>query len=241
MALPSSIKKSVKDQARRVLEKGSRFDRFDQIRQRHFWSVYQFNPDANGYIGSGEAKVFLTPDGQNGQGFPSGVALTALETDFKGTGRVPDNENLSISELGVTLAVCPLTTITDELLVGGIVDPCVTAVGFFQNTLVAITYLTNTVELGFVEDFSQPAGPQVGNYFPIAVPGQSPPTYISPRFVTNGLSAPGLRRRFKIPIMLGHGETFNFSFLTDRSYFVGDFVLYARLDFWATESFVEKS
>jgi hypothetical protein len=237
MALPTRMRDSIKNQARKVLEKGSRFDRFDQIRQRHFWSVFQFNPDANGYIAAGEAKVFLTPDGQNGQGFPSGIQLTALETDFKGTGRVPDNENLSISELGVTLAVCPLTTITDEALIGGIIDPCVTAASFFQNTLIAITYLTNTVELGFVEDFSQPAGPHVGNYMPV-VPGQ---TYIAPRFVLNGFSAPGLRRRFKIPIMLGHGETFNFSYLIDRSYFVGDFVLYARLDFWATESFVEKS
>jgi hypothetical protein len=238
MALPNNIRSSIKSQARRVLEKGSRFDRFDQIRQRHLWSVYQFVPDVNGYVPSGEFKVFLTPDGQNGQGFPSGVALGPLETDFKGTGRVPDNQNLSISEIGVTLALCP-PAVTNEGLLAGVVDPCIVAASFFQNTLAAITYLTNTVELGFVEDFSQPAGPQPGNYIPMAAGAQDP--YVSPRFVTNGFSAPGLRRRFKIPIMLGHGETFNFSFLVSRSYFVGQVALYARFDTWVTESFVEKS
>ncbi len=240
MALPDNIRSSIKAQARRVMEKGSRFDRFDQIRQRHLWSVYNFIPDANGYIGSGEFKFFLTPDGQNGQGFPSGVALGALETDFKGTGRVPDNQNLSISELGVTLALCP-PAVAPEGLLAGVVDPCIAAVAFFQNTLCAITYLTNTVELGFVEDFSQPAGPQVGNYIPVTHTGQGLDTYERPRFVTNGFAGPGLRRRFKIPIMLGHGETFNFSYLVNRSYHVGDVALYARLDLWVTESFVEKS
>lgn len=237
MALPSQISKSIRAQARKVLVTGSRFDRFDQIRSRHFWSVYEFVPDANGYIASGEFKVFVTPDGQNGQGFPSGVAMSALETNFKGTARVPDNQNLSIGEIGTTLAVCPPSTAPEELT-AGIVPPGVIAASFFENVLMAITYLTNTVELGFAEDFSQPAGPQTGSYVPetLGNSGRAPA-----RVVTNGFSAPGLRRRFKIPIMLGHGETFNFTYLIPRSFYVGDNVLYSRFDFWATESFVEKS
>lgn len=238
MALPTSISKSIKRQGRSLLTTGSRFKRFDQIRQRHLWSTYLFVPDANGYVSSGEAKVFLTPDSQAGQGFP--VALSALETDFKGTGRVPDNQNLSISEIGVTLGLCP-PEVAPEGDTAGIVNPAFTAATLFQNALVAITYLTNTVELGFVEDFAQPAGPQVGSYVPTGdiTPGGA--TYINPRFVTNGFAGPGLRRRFKIPIMLGHGETFNFSYLLPRAFWVGDVVLYARLDLWVTETFVEKS
>jgi hypothetical protein len=238
MAMPTNLRKSIRNQARRVLETGSRFDRFDQIRSRHFWSVYQFLPDANGYIASGDFKVFVTPEGQNGQGFPAGVAMSALETDFKGTARVPDNQNLSIGEIGVTLAVAPPATVPEGVSAGD-VPFGQTAATFFENTLCAITYLTNTVELGFVEDFSQPAGPQLGNYIPSVPGGQV--TRVTARVVTNGFSAPGLRRRFKIPIMLGHGETFNFTYLIPRSFFVGQVALYARFDAWATESFVEKS
>ena len=239
MAMPDRLRKSIREQATKVLRTGSRFERFDQIRSRHFWSVYEFLPDANGYISSGDFKVFVTPEGQNGQGLPAGVAMTALETDFKGTARVPDNQNLSIGEIGVTLAVAPPATVPDGLFGGDVLIGSIAA-SFFQNTLCAITYLTNTVELGFVEDFSQPAGPQAGSYVPADFTGQGV-TRVASRFVTNGFSAPGLRRRFKIPIMLGHGETFNFTYLVPRSYFVGDVALYARFDAWATESFVEKS
>jgi len=239
MAMPDKLRNSIRNQARRVLETGSRFDRFDQIRSRHFWSVYEFLPDTNGYISSGDFKVFVTPEGQNGQGFPAGVAMTALETDFKGTARVPDNQNLSIGEIGVTLAVCPPAAAPEGVGAGDVV-PAVIAASFFENTLCAITYLTNTVELGFVEDFSQPAGPQAGSYVP-STEGDGETTRVFSRYVTNGFSAPGLRRRFKIPIMLGHGETFNFTYLVPRSYFVGQVALYARFDAWATESFVEKS
>jgi len=239
MAMPGNLRDSIRKQARKVLTTGSRFDRFDQIRSRHFWSVYEFLPDVNGYIASGDFKVFVTPEGQNGQGFPAGVALSALETDFKGTARVPDNQNLSIGEIGVTLAVCPPATAPEGVAAGDVV-PGVIAASFFENVLCAITYLTNTVELGFVEDFSQPAGPQAGSYVP-STPGGQATFRVFSRYVTNGFSAPGLRRRFKIPIMLGHGETFNFTYLIQRSFFVGQVALYARFDAWATESFVEKS
>jgi hypothetical protein len=64
---------------------------------------------------------------------------------------------------------------------------------------------------------------------------------------TNGFSGPGLRRRFKVPILLQHGETFSFNFNVPRTFNIVPAVaapkygLVARLDFWATESFVEKS
>jgi hypothetical protein len=64
--------------------------------------------------------------------------------------------------------------------------------------------------------------------------------------------APALRRRFKVPILLQHGETFKFTYIVPPGR--GPFVarvdpqdaattpnIDVRLDFWATESFVEKS
>jgi len=255
MALPNKIRRNVSSQARKVLETGQRFTRFDQIRQRHFWSKYRFTPDANGFIASGEFDLFQTPVGQAGQGYTT--PLTLLETNWPSANRVPDNQNFEITEIGVSCQVqtSALTVNGNEfnsnayhLLENELI----------RNTIVAITYLTNTVPLGFCTDFAQSSGPHVGFYqpgsmltddadlLPIVVP--------DPRrtFVSNGVPGPGLRRKFKIPILLQHGETFRFTFLIPQGR--GPYVqrvdqddaattpnIDVRLDFWATESFVEKS
>lgn len=245
--LPRDIRRSVGRQAAHVLRTGSRFRSFDQIRQRHFWSTFLFVPDANGYIATTDAaNLFTTPAGQVGQGFAA--ALTERETNWQSARRVPDNQNFEMTELGVTSALVPSS------LGGGHANedtnqPGSLLTAFLQNTTVDITYLTNSVPLGMASDFAQAAGPMMGiyqpfmdeNLFPFGVPPAADPKVLT-RYSTNGFAAPGLRRRFKIPILLQHGETFSFTFKVPRSYFVGvGNAVYARLDFWATESFVEKS
>jgi hypothetical protein len=235
--MPGPIQRSVRAQATRVLRTGRRFRRFDQIRQRHFWSSYLFTPDANGYLASGDFDVFQTPPGQTGQGFPA--QLTERETNWRSANRVPDNQNFQITEIGVT--VQPVTTQVDSgatnpgAIPTGLVTNC-----FLQSTLVAIRYLTNAVELGYCQDFAQASGPTMGTYRPFEDSAADDTRNFS-RFVTNGFSAPGLRRRFKIPILLQHGETFSFQYLIPRSFWTNDVSILARLDFWATESFVERS
>jgi hypothetical protein len=123
-----------------------------------------------------------------------------------------------------------------------------------RNMSLAITYLTNQVPLGLCVDFAQPSGGMVGEYHP-SVPTTYPAPAATPlgngvanaplsTFYTNGFAAPGLRRRFKIPILLQHGETFKFSYLLDpgRGPWLGtNKTMDLRTDFWATETFVEKS
>jgi hypothetical protein len=253
MALPNSIRRSIGKQSQHVLETGSRFTRFDQIRQRHFWSSYYFTPDANGYIGAGTFPLFTIPVGQNGQGFPSGVSMSERETNWKSQNRVPDNQNFEITEIGVSLG---MTTpdIVQVTVPPNLPDrPSLVAVDpqvmneFINNSLVNITYLTNSVPLGLACDFGQASAPHNGT-LRAGVNTGSAPTWVR----SNGFPAPALRRRFKIPILLQHGETFSFSFQIPRSYFIGlintggqtpvntgvsPFI--ARFDFWATESFVE--
>lgn len=230
------IAQSIRRQTNRVLIQGQRFDKFDQLRQRHFWSTYYFTSNANGYVTSQTFPVFVTPGGQNGQGFPSGVILTDRETNWKSQNRVPDNQNFEITELGVTLY-----PVTQDIVAAGTNQPNLTAITpnmqnqFLNNTVVGITYLTNSVPLGICADFAQASGPTFGS--------NQEDAYSR----TNGFSAPSLRRRFKIPILLQHGETFSFYFQIPRDYYIGvnnalgvsPFL--ARLDFWATESYVEKS
>jgi hypothetical protein len=238
MALPTNIRQSVNRQASRLLETGQRFDRFDQIRQRHFWSDYLFVPDVNGNIASGDYKLFTTPSGQSGQGFP--FALTDRETNWKSANRVPDNQNFEILELGVSI-LPGFDDLQDD------VEPEVAALSanasneFLRNTILSIQYLTNEISLGYCSDFAQSSAPVMGSY----TPNNNVTTASIPQeFISNGFAAPGLRRRFKIPILLQHGETFTFNFKVTRQFWLSnntDTAFIARMDFWATESFVERS
>jgi hypothetical protein len=257
MVLPNAIKESVQNQAKNVLVTGQRFKRFDQIRQRHFWSSYRFTPDQNGYLPSGDFDVFSIPMGQQGQGYNR--QLTLLETNWPSANRVPDNQNFEITELGVTA-----TYTSPQLDAGELISAAAPGIeqAVLDNTVLSITYLTNTVPLGLCSDFAQASGVRVGFYAPnmptsydTAGEGVSVPDGLDPTrtFYTNGFAAPGLRRRFKIPILLQHGETFRFTLQIAAGR--GPAIWYPiqeqepsivpyidlRVDFWATESFVEAS
>jgi hypothetical protein len=233
-----------------MLRSGQRFKSFDEVRERHIWSEALISADANGYIPTGKYDLFTTPAGQAGQGWP--IALTDRETDLKSAGRVPDNQNLMVNEIGVTVAVVP------DAVPGSFLEEQQLLAGlhylFCANTVVTINYLTNSVPLGMASDFAQASGPHQGTYEPylgnddlnVAAGAQSPAvpaeTRHFQRFVTNGMAAPGLRRRFKVPILLQHGETFSWSFNVFRSWFAATTCAYAvRLDMWCVESFVERS
>lgn len=276
--LPSQIAASIKGQVTRVLATGQRFKRFDQVRQRHFWSTYRFTPDINGYVESGDFQFFQTPAGQQGQGFP--FQLTPLETNWVGANRVPDNQNLIITEFGLS---CQMAVIEREAISDDPNKPIFQVANFFSypgqenqildNAVLNIVYLTNEVSLGLATDFSQASGPMLGFYAPgmpqtYPLPGvddgnpdtpddfvgQQAPTDPYRTLVTNGFAAPALRRKMKVPILLQHGETFRMSLVipAGRGAFMWPAVasvqpdeiqnvaaLDVRLEFWATESFVE--
>lgn len=254
MALPRKLRRSMGNQAEHVLTTGNRFKRFDQIRQRHFWSTYRFTPDVNGFIASGEFDLFQTPQGQAGQGFAA--QLTLLETNWPSANRVPDNQNFEITELGIS-SFCNTTGLIINGLRFNSDEYHLLENEILRNMVVNISYLTNHVPLGMCTDFAQSSGPHVGFYKPASnFTDAAPPvaTVPDPRrvFVSNGAPGPGLRRKFKIPILLQHGETFKFTYLIPQGR--GPYVVRVdqddalttpnidvRLDFWATESFVEKS
>lgn len=264
--LPNEIQQSVQQQANQVLTKGSRFTRFDQVRQRHFWSTYRFQTDDNGFIKSGDYDLFQVPVGQQGQGFNR--QLSAQETNWPSANRVPDNQNFEILEIGFSCTMCftfvdPDTgAYTESPWKANWYNYSGAEGQLMANTAIGITYLTNTVPLGMCNDFAQASGPMAGFYapnapqaYPLEGVGDVSTTDIARIYATNGFAAPGLRRRFKIPILLQHGETFKFtlSVLPGRGPFMVppspvadvDFIQFLawdlRMDFFATESFVENS
>ncbi len=241
-----SIGSGIKSQAQHVLRTGSRFDKFDQIRQRHFWSSYCFVPNANGYILAGRYTLFTTPVGANGQGLPAGFVITERESNWKSQNRVPDNQNFEISELGLGLMaadfVVPQVAYSLRYQLPSAIS------NFFQSTALSITYLTNSVPLGLLSDFAQASAPVQGidalatTLTAFAHPSLNPANYT----ISNGFAAPALRRKWKVPILLQHGESFNFTLEVPRNTYVGTnaqgvIPFLVRMDFFATESFVEKS
>lgn len=238
-----SIQKQISNQTQNVLRTGQKFTKFDQIRQRHFWSCYFFTADANGYIPAGRYTLFTTPVGQNGQGFPSGFVITERESNWKSANRVPDNQNFEITELGCGVLSADFAQAGTFPLAE--MPPASAMSNFFQSTVLSITYLTNSVPLGICADFAQSSGFHQG-VSTFQLPADAAPTPPFNGVPVNGFAAPALRRKFKIPILLQHGESFNFTFDIQRPTYVGfggqtaaTFLI--RLDFWATESFVEQS
>jgi len=237
------ISSGVKSQAERVLRTGQRFDKFDQIRVRHFWSAYYFDTSVTDTLVAGRFTLFTTPVGNNGQGFPSGQVITERESNWKSQNRVPDNQNFEITELGLGVMPVDFGTNLANPYVQRYQTPTALS-NFFNSAILSITYLTNSVPLGLLCDFAQASGPAMG----VGVfPANTPVNPINSAY-TNGFAAPALRRKFKIPILLQHGESFNFTIELPRNTYVGQATtgqlgapFLIRMDFWATESFVEKS
>lgn len=181
-----SLRQMLAEQTQRVLVRGQRFGRFDQIRQRHFWSSYLF---VGSSIAAGAYEIFKSIPGYIGQGYA--VPLTIRETNWMGAGRVPDNQNIVITEIGVTLKRPPAAWqftesegVLDENTPGqpfnppppqssiaSSMSPAQVAVingmapilpfdaaAILNSGVLEMSFLTNNVPIGRLSDFSQSAG-----------------------------------------------------------------------------------
>lgn len=257
-----SLKQMVQKQVAQVITRGQRLERFDQLRSRHFWSTYLFAPGGGNVVPQGTYDVFKAIPSQTGQGYPTNVPLSLRETNFLNAGRIPDNQNFVIQELGVSIIRPPAVDDTGTAGVpanaptNGIwanLAPGVQALiahnrqqhaddvaNLLYGTVLEMQFLTNNVPLGLCSDFSQSSGGyQFENDGQAAGPQGGDPT--------TGIPAAAFRRKLEVPILLQHGETMGMRFnvhrdiptLTIAEGGTGWFEL--RVDWWAHESFVEKS
>jgi hypothetical protein len=259
-----TIAQAVDRQAARVLERGQRFASFDQIRQRHFWSNYLLAYGAGNDITAQPYEVFKVIASGTGQGYPASVPLTLRETNWKNAGRVPDNQNFVITELGVTIQRPPAVEggVAPVVPAGSIYAGLTPAIQALINPRRAIhpddaanilygltlemSYLTNNVPLGWCSDFSQSAGAYVQEeeLGTDSVGGPDGPFIGDP---TNGLAAAAFRRKLEVPILLQHGEAMGMVLRASRNIPTrtlaegGAGWAEVRVDWWATESFVERS
>lgn len=253
-----NLQTMVRKQVARVLEHGRRLERFDQLRNRHFWSSYLFAPGQGNQIPIGQYDIFKVIPSQTGQGYPTNVAATLRETNWLNAGRVPDNQNFVIQEIGATIGRPPAESVGNESpnsiyanLPGGVVvDPTApthpqdwTAAGY--GMVLEMQFLTNAVPLGWLADFSQSAGVR-SHGTTTGIPAL-PPAIVNDGDPVNGVPAAAFRRKLDVPILLQHGETMGMRLNVHRPITLldsdqgGAGWLEVRVDWWALESFAEKS
>ena len=250
-----SITGMVQRQAAKVLEKGSRFAHFDRLRTRHFWSSYLFAYGGGNAIAAGPYDIYKTTPSGVGQGYPGNTTLTLRETNWRNSGRVPDNQNFVISEIGVTVrrpqpvitATAPADSIYANLPAGiqALINPSRVLhpqdyASILYGTVLEMQYLTNSIPMGLAADFSQSAGQISSEGFVSALTtGTGDPK--------NGIAAASFRRKFEVPILLQHGETMGMRLNIPRA--ISTLTLanggagWAEIfvEWWAYESFVEAS
>jgi hypothetical protein len=275
--MPVTLNAIVDKQVSKVLKRGARMANFDQIRQRHFWSTYLFVADPNNNrISAGAYDLFKTIPGASGQGYPTNLNLTVRETNWLNAGRVPDNQNFAIMEIGASIRNPPLERIAAQGAVdgSGIYNALTTAQQTYisragaarplsAQDMAAIAYggvlemsfLTNNVPLGLLADFSQSAGivAPANQYAPSDA--ASAPGVLFNTNMSNGIPAAAFRRKLDIPILLQHGENMGMRINFARPVTLnnpgtktantqgggGTGWAEVRIDWWAIESFVEKS
>ncbi len=268
MAGGNSIQAMVDRQIGRVLEKGSRFTRFDQIRQRHFWSTYLFAPGGGGVIQANGYEICVSPVGMPGQGYPTNVPLGLRETNWRNARRVPDNQNFVITEIGVEVkrpppcdndgtynapAHAPIDGIFANLppAVQANVAPAmpthvIDAAALLYGGVLEMSYLTNNIPMGWLADFSQPGGVRAFDTSVLDTAGFDHETS-RPGDPVNGVPCAAFRRKLEVPILLQHGEQASMTIRFPRAITLlalaegGTGWAEVKVDWWATESFVEKS
>jgi hypothetical protein len=271
-----SLKGMVERQTERVLQRGLRYGTFDQIRQRHFWSSFLFPGFAGSAIPGGTYEIFKTIPGGIGQGYS--VPLTVRETNWLGAGRVPDNQNFAITELGASIRRPPanpqgapvhvpgaaFTTAPPNGIAASMTPGQVAAINglapvlpvdaqsILYGTVLEFSFLTNNVPLGLLADFSESGGAYgftTSQYLTAdaSAARAAPSEALPPGDPTNGIPAAAFRRKLEVPIMLQHGESMGMRLNVPRAIPIQSLAngscgwFEVRVDWWATESFAEKS
>jgi hypothetical protein len=271
--MATSLEQMVSKQIDKVLTRGQRFERFDQLRQRHFWSSYLFAPGAGNIIQAGPYDIFRVIPSMSGQGYPAGISLTERETNWRGAGRVPDNQNFVIQEIGVSIVRPPpvdgdgaagvpanppsngiwnaLSPAIQALVAQSRTTSPLDAEALLYGATLEMGFLTNNVPLGLLSDFSQSGGiyaqVQPVSLTPVGAAGidsDNDNDYGDP---SNGVPAAAFRRKLEVPILLQHGEAMGMRINLHRPITLatlsngGAGWVEVRVDWWASESFVEYS
>lgn len=256
--------------------KGQADRAFRNVRSRHLWSTYNFSRtttansiDANG-LKPNDYPVFVQTSGTNGQGLPSGEDLSDLDTNFAGAGRVGDDQNFAVWELGVSVdAARPSVVAQDPTVMADKAPSPIDVDQILSCGVLVLKYIDVELVLGPLSCFAQPGGPFIASPTlldyglsrtadddGLSAGGLAEGVAGTPwdarqaKLATNGgnmPAVPGARRKLQIPIILGRTVNFKFAFRFSRRVKLltvaqgGTGAFKLRLDWWAVESFRDQS
>lgn len=262
-----SIKSMLNQQDELLLRKGQlASEKFDRIRERHIWFTYHFTSGFQGsaitaatsVLNSAEYLLFSGTPGQNAAGLPAGFMLTDLDTNFLGQGRTPDQQNLLVTELGITLE--PNRPDIVAASGGAMLEGAMTARDqdlILSNMWLVIKYLSTDYQLARISEFTQSGGPSItgqtlldyaaaGTIAAQLQGGQSESPDRQASWQHNsglGAAQPKKRRKLDVPILLPAAELFTFKLNPYKSIQMltaaqgGKGGFRARFDMYVTESY----
>lgn len=257
MTLPDRLQQDIRRQEENLLVRGQPpRDRFDTLRQRHIWSDYHFVSGTGLAIrqdaGTGNVpvlqseiyRVFTNAAGQAGQGLPAGFQLTQLDTNFIGSGRVPDQQNFAVWELGVSVLEQRADVVLASPTTRGAGQPHPDDVDkFLTECIVRIKAISQVVPLGHAADFCEPGAPSMVapsllDYSATGVVAAGPPaggvggmgagsitaqpwSLQVPHLSSNGgggVASPGSRLKLDVPIFLPAQTQFEIQLVIKRPF-----------------------
>ena len=249
------IAKQVSDQEEEMLKAGRvpGDGKFGTLRQRHIWSTYHFVYGAglaiqnstlianNQIVVPGTYRVFRESVGKNGQGLPAGLMLGDTDTNFLGEGRMPDQQNFAVWEVGVSILPQRVDVVSQSLQTRGAGPLHPDDVSkILDDGILRVKYITEEVSLGHFADFAQPGGPgftvpSVLDYTGAAayvaasnsvyggqnagnMSGQPFSAQIARAVQNSGnmAASPGTRRKLDVPIFLPARTQFEFQLVFKR-------------------------
>lgn len=177
--------------------------RVTRIFSNYLYSTHFFG--AGVAIAAGRYAIFVSALNQAGQGY---AALSALETNLRSGGRVPDGESWTVSHMGAYIR--PDADLDD-------------LVAWMSNVTISFSKRTYEQLMGPV--YFWPGG--------IGVTGVATTTNPATQFVygQNGVAAPSAMTRLPTPIELASGETFTV-FLDVHNAFTPTFDLHCGVRFY---------
>lgn len=274
-ASKTSLSGMLSKQEDMLLRKGKLPDfQFDEIRQRHVWSTYYFT---SGYAGSAinssgvlapsnQYQLFSAVQGQNGQGMPQGFQLTSIDVSDNFALRIPDDQNFSVWEIGISFEPLPQEIIDNSggAMLGGELHPHDVDL-LAENIILDIKYVSSEVVYGPAREFTTSGGvamtgPSLLDYSANADVLGAPDNQLRggqavgpDRFPSvqhnagNQWPSPKLRRRLDVPLFLRNQQTFSVLLLVPRPVLLktvaqgGTGGFRARVDFFCAESFRNRS
>lgn len=275
-ASKQSLSGMLSSQENQLLRKGTLPDfTFDEIRQRHVWSTYYFTSgfagspiNAGGTLSpSNQYQLFSAVQGQNGQGLPQGFQLNSIDVSDNFALRIPDDQNFSVWEIGITFEPLP-TEIINAAPIGtmraGELHPHDVDL-LCENIILDVKYVSSEVIYGPAREFTASGGvamtgPTLLDYSAQILNAPGPPVEIqggqaSPperhasvqHNAGNQWPSPKLRRRLDVPLFLRNQQTFSVILLVPRQVGLrtvaqgGTGGFRARVDFFCAESFRNRS